>query len=209
MNLTLHRFKKRLLASIDRIADAALFSGIVLIAGFGSSWYMVEAGSLLSTRNIGPWMLWTSAARADADPYTRAHFARLGALPMSSEVSLTYFATVDNEGRRLHSSCDYVLEGKDLPRNWWSLTVFDDRGRLITNPVDRHTFTSTTIALQPNGSYVVMMARDARPGNWLPTGGAGRIALVFNVLDLGLGSTERETLDEQSRLPAIKRENCR
>ena len=197
------------MASIDRIADVALFSGIVLIAGFGSSWYMVEAGSLLSTRNVGPWILWTSAARPDADPYTRAHFARLGALPLSTEVSLSYFATVDAEGRRLHSSCDYVLDGKDLPRHWWSLTVFDDRGRLIANSVDRHTFTSSTIALQPSGRYVVSMARDARPGNWLPTGGAGRIALVFHVLDLGLGGSERDSLDEQSRLPAIKRENCR
>lgn len=209
MNLTLHQFKKRLLAWIDRIADVALFSGIVLIAGFGSSWYMVEAGSLLSTRNIGPWVLWTTAARTDADPYTRAHFARLGTLPMSTEVSLAYFATLDSEGRRLHSSCDYTLQGRDLPRHWWSLSIFDDRGRLIANPVDRHTFTTTTIALQPNGSYTVSMARDALPGNWLPTGGAGRLALLFNVVDLGLGTTERDAFDEQTQLPVIKRGACR
>ena len=209
MNLAFHQLKKRLSEFFDRIADAALFTGIVLIAGLGSSWYMVEAGSLLTTRNFGPWALWTAAARSDADPYTRAHFARLGALPMSTEVSLTYFAGTDGDGRRLHSSCDYVVEGRDLPRHWWSLTVFDERGRLVSNPVDRYTFTSSTIALNPGGTYTVRLARDARPGNWLPIGGAGRLTLVFNVLDLGIGTSEREADDETTRLPQIKREICR
>ena len=209
MNLIVHQLKKRLSASINKIADWALFLGVVLIGGFGSSWYMVEAGSLLTTRTVGPWMLWTAAARADADPYTRAHFARLGALPMSTEVTETYFAQTDSAASRLNSSCDYSVEGRDLPRQWWSLTMFDDHGRLISNVTERYTFTSDTIALNPNGTFLISMARDARPGNWLPTGGAGRISLVFTVLDLGLGVSERDSLDDAERLPVIRRGQCR
>lgn len=209
MNLVVHRLKKRLAAFITLVGDWALFLGIVLIGGLGTSWYMVEAGSALTTKSHGPWLMWTNAARADADPYTRAHFARVGALPLSTEVAETYLARTDSDGSRLHSSCDYTLEGRDLAKQWWSLAVFDDDGYLIANVANRHVFTSDTIALQPNGSYIVTLARDARPGNWLPTGGAGRLTAVFTILDLGLGVSERDALDEGARLPVIRKGTCR
>ena len=186
-----------------------MFLGIVLIGGLGSSWYMVEAGSALTTKSSGPWVMWTNAARTDSDPYTRAHFARLGALPMSAEVAETYVARTDSEGSRLHSSCDYTIEGRDLPRHWWSITLFDDGGGLVPNVAARHVFTSDTIALQPNGTYLVTLARDARPGNWLPTGGAGRLAVVFTILDLGLGASEKASFGEGKRLPVIRKAICR
>lgn len=209
MNLTLHRLKKRASAFIGVISDWALFLGVVLIGGFGTSWYMVESGSALTTVRHGPWQLWTNAARSDADPYTRAHFARLGALPLSTEVAETFIARTDSDGSRLHSSCDYLIEGRDLPREWWSLTAFDDSGRLVSNSAGRHAFTSDTIALNPNGTYLVTLARDARPGNWLPTGGAGRLAVVLTILDLGLGASEKETVQGEARLPIIRKGTCR
>ena len=140
---------------------------------------MVDAGSPLTTERAralgrpGP-----SAARADADPYTRAHFARLGMLPLSAEMSPTYVACTDSDGSRLHSSCDYVVEGREPGTSWWSLTVFDDR-RPSHRQCRRSATPSpaTTIALRPDGTFTVTLARDARPGNWLPTGGAGRLAL--------------------------------
>lgn len=201
--------KKRLAAFFALVGDWALFLGIVLIGGIGSSWYMVEAGSALTTQSSGPWLMWTNAARIDADPYTRAHFARQGMLPLSTEVAETYVARTDSDGLRLHSSCDYTIEGRDLPRHWWSLAVFDDNGQLITNPANRHVFTSETIALQPNATYSVTLGRDARAGNWLPTSGAGRLVAVFTILDLGLGQSEKETLDAAARLPAVKKGTCR
>lgn len=209
MNLVIHRLKKRVSKIITVVGDWAMFAGIVLIGGLGSSWYMVEAGSALTTKRHGPWLMWTNAARVDSDPYTRAHFARLGALPMSTEVAETYVARTDSGGTRLHSSCDYEIVGRDLARQWWSIAVFDDSGYLVANPATRHVFTTDTIALQPDGTYRVTLARDARPGNWLPTGGAGRLAVVFTILDLGLGTTEKENAEEGKRLPEIKQMVCR
>lgn len=209
MNLVVHQLKKRVSALFSLVGDWALFLGIVLIGGLGSSYYMVEAGSALTTVSHGPWMQWTNASRSDADPYTRAHFARIGAMPMSSEVAETYVARTDSDGARLHSSCDYAIEGRDLPRNWWSLAVFDDGGRLVANSADRYVFTSDTMALQPSGKFLATLARDARSGNWLPTGGAGRLAVVFTVLDLGIGVSEKDTLAGGERLPVIRKETCR
>ena len=199
----LHQLKKRTALAINLAADWAMFIGVVLIAGIGSAWYMVDSGSRLTTETYGPWVNWISAARADADPYTRAHFARLGSLPMSTEMAQTFVARYDSDGSRLHSSCEYAVKGHDIAGSWWSITVYDDQGRVISNPADRYAFTSDTIALQPNGSFVVTLARDARPGNWLPTGGAGRLTLVLSVLDLGLGSSEKDREEEKNPIVAI------
>ena len=109
MSFALHRLRKRVWAGIGHTADWALFIGIVLIGGFGSSWYMVEAGSMLTTSRVGPWVTWTAAARPDADPYTRAHYVRLGVLPLSAEYAQIYFARTDSDGRALHSSCEYEI----------------------------------------------------------------------------------------------------
>ncbi len=85
--------------------------------------------------------------------------------------------------------------------------MFDADGHLIANIAERYAFTSDTIALKPDGSYAAALARDARPGNWLPTGGAGRLALVFTVIDLGVTAVSHEG-DIHARLPVIRRASC-
>lgn len=209
LGFVLHRLKKRIAYATNIAADYAMFIGFVLIAGIGSAWYMVDTGSALTTERVGPWVTWLSAARADADPYTRAHFARMGTLPMSTEVAQTLTARYDDGGSRLHSSCEYAVKGHDIAGSWWSLAVFDDDGRVISNPAERYTFTSDTIALKPNGDYAITLARDARPGNWLPTGGAGRLALVLTIVDLGLASSEKDREEEKNPIPSIEQVNCR
>lgn len=207
MSFTLHRLRKRLAVLVAYTTDWALFIGVVLILGLGSSWYMIERGSALTTVTVGPWVTWTAAGRPDADPYTRAHEARLGVLPMSTRVVHTFIARTDSEGRSLHSSCDYTIEGREAPDFWWSLTIFDSNGRLIPNVLDRSAFTSDTMAINPNGRYVATLSRDAQGHNWLPTGGAGRLALVFSVLDLGTRAVAQDS-DIEDLVPSIVRKGC-
>jgi hypothetical protein len=208
LHVVLHKVQKRISILLGLLGDWAAFIGTVLILGLGTSWYMIDIGTPLTTERQGPWVSWTSAGRADADPYTRAHFARLGTLQLSAEMTLTYIANTDSDGRRLHSSCDYSVEGHEPGTSWWSLTVFDDRGELISNPANRYAFTSQTIALRPDGTFNVALARDARPGNWLPTGGAGRLALVFTTLDPSAPVLAKPT-GERKPLPEIRRIQCR
>ena len=67
--------------------------------GLGSAWYMVEAGSRLTTRSYGPWSTWIAAGRPDADPYTRARVARNGLLPIASTLELTFYRQDRRRGR--------------------------------------------------------------------------------------------------------------
>lgn len=209
MSFALHQVRKQIAAVVLRFARSAAFVASVLIGGLSSSCYMVDAGTRLTTDTVGPWVTWTAAARTDADPYTRAHFARLGMLPLSTEAAYQYLAVTDDEGRRLHSSCEYEISGHDIPSHWWSITVFDGDGNLIANSANRQAFTSDTVALHTDGTYTITLARDARPENWLPTGGAGRLAVTMQLLDLGVRAVARDDEALHKAMPAIKRSNCR
>ncbi|MDX2308480.1 MAG: DUF1214 domain-containing protein [Hyphomicrobium sp.] len=209
MSFVRHQIKKRLQAALRVVADWSFFTGAVLIGGFGTAWYMIDTGSALTTAKVGPWVMWRTAGLVEADPYTRAHFSRLGVLPIGSDVAETYFARTDDDGRQLHSSCDYVVEGLSPPSSWWSVTVFDADGRLIANPAERTSYTSETAAILPNGRFSIALARSANPGNWLPTGGAGRLSVVLTRMSWAVATG---TGDEQSSgpdLPKIVRKACR
>lgn len=187
------------------IGNLGLFVGIALLGGIGSSWYMIEMGSSLTTAKVGSWVSWPSAGTVGADPYTRARTIRHGSLPISGNVARTFEARTDDTGQRLQSSCDYVIEGNALHDGWWSLSVYDDQGRLIPNAADRHSFNSSTIARSGDGSFLVSLSRDARPGNWLPTAGAGRLSLMLMLLEVS------DDFDEAaaSVLPEIRKVACR
>lgn len=208
MNFSLHQLKKRFLAHAARLSSLAAVIALVVTAGLVSSWHLVEAGFGLTTRTVGPWVMWTNAARIDADPYTRAHFARIGTMVLSTEVAHTYLARTDKDGLKLHSSCDYAVEGAGIEASWWSIAAFDEHGRLIANPTERHTFTSDTIATGSDGRFMVTLARDARPANWIPTGGAGRLALMLTILDPVVPQAGMEN-PRPPDLPTISKVQCR
>ncbi len=209
MSFVTHQIKKRVTLFVARSARTLVFISAVAATAVLSSCYSTDTGTSLTTETIGPWVTWPAAGQPGQDPYTRVHFARLGALPLNSESSQVFTARLDSDGSRLHSSCDYTIEGRSLYTHWWSLTAFDDRGRLIANPADRYAFNSDTVAYTSDGSFTISMARDARPGNWLPTSGAGRLVVTFQLIDLGIRALTREDGALEKALPVIKRSACR
>jgi hypothetical protein len=174
--------------------------------GLGSAWYMVEAGSRLSTRSFGPWTTWTAAGRPDADPYTRAHTIRNGLLPLASTLELTFRAKADSRGGRLHAGCEYAIVMDSFDGAWWNLAAFDAQGRLIQNAAERYAFSSDM--REPDGRAVITLARDARPGNWLPSGSASRIHLVLTVQNPAYAAAVHEGRAVKP-LPEIQRTSCR
>ena len=84
-------------SAIDAVLNVVVFVAIALGFGIWSSWVLVERGAGLTTKTNGAWVMWTVAGRPDADPYTRAHFARTGSLPLSSTAVHTWEARVDDE----------------------------------------------------------------------------------------------------------------
>jgi hypothetical protein len=191
------------------IGSAGLFTVAAVALGFVSSQYMIENPTRLTATVAGSWVTWNTAGRADADPYTRARFLRQGSLPLTFGFARTYEARYDSDGQRLHSSCEYGLTSNGVDGSWWSIVVFDERGRLIPNPAERYAYTSRTIARGPDGSFQVTLSRDARPGNWLPTGGAGRLVLHLSVVGYTSNPTTTDKVVEAGALPVIQRLACR
>ena len=197
----MNRLKKALL-------NLALFLGVSLGGGLATAWYMIEAGSRLSTRTFGPWVTWVAAGRPEADPYTRAHVARNGLLPLSSTAVLTFKAKTDSRGTQLSSACDYAVIMDDFDPTWWALAVYDGQGRLIANAADRYAFNSSTAMPRVDGGTVINLARDARPGNWLPTGRSNRIVLILTVQDASWATAIHDGGNPRS-MPQIVRSACR
>lgn len=202
------RAAREIAALLTRLIGVAIAVAVVISTGIWSSRTMIARGYEVSTDTYGAWRHWRNEGRADADPYTRAHLSNSGMLRISSDSAGIFEATADDSGARLHSSCNYVIEGSDMGRLWWSLTIFNTSGEVIANDAGRYAFTSDTVALNPDGSFIITLGRDARPGNWLPTSGAGRLILNFTILDPSTGLSENDRAERNSLLPAVRRESC-
>jgi hypothetical protein len=188
--------------------NLALFLAVSLGGGLGTAWYMIEAGSRLSARTFGPWVTWIAAGRPEADPYTRAHVAWNGLMPLSSTAELTFKAKNDGRGVQLNSACDYAVILEDFDPAWWSIAVYDGYGRLIANSADRYAFNSSTVMRGLDGRTVITLSRDARPGNWLPTGRSNRIVLVLTVQDAAWATAIYEGGSPRA-MPQLVRSACR
>jgi hypothetical protein len=189
------------------LINLAVFGGLAIGGGLGSAWYMVESGSRVSTRSFGPWTTWTAAGRPEADPYTRAHMSRNALLPLASTLELTYEARKDSRGGRLHSACEYALVVDSPDGAWWSLAAFDAQGQLINNAAERQSYSSDTVMREPDGRAIITLARDARPGNWLPIGGS-RVVLRLVIQDANWAAAVQEG-NPPKALPDIQRIACR
>jgi hypothetical protein len=188
------------------ILNLVVFAAVAVGGGLGSTWYMVEAGTRISTRTFGPWVTWTAAGRPDADPYTRAHIVRNALLPLASTLELTFRAKTDSRGGRLHSACEYAIVMEPLEGAWWSLAAYDSQGGLIPNAAERYAFTSDTVMREPDGRAIITLARDARPGNWLPIGGS-RVVLSLQVQDAAWVAAVQDGKPTRP-LPEVQRIAC-
>ena len=169
---------------------------------------MIEAGSRLSTRTFGPWITWTAAGRPEADPYTRAHTARNGLLPVSSTLELTFRAKTDSRGGRLTSSCDYTIVLQDPSPPGGALPCSMARAGWCRTAPSAMPSTSARPCASRTAATAIGVARDARPGNWLPSGRSGRIVLVLTVQDAAFAASVHDG-GQAKALPEIQRTGCR
>ena len=183
---------------------------IALLLGIGSAWYTIEYGTPLTTKRVGPWASWMSEGNPNADPYTKAHLARSGRLPLTSTTARYFLARSDSGGRELTSACDYSIEGSALDANWWSIAVYDEHGSVIENPSDRYSFNSDEAIRRTDGTYRIALANNARPENWLPSGSGPERALVLMLRIYGPRETDSSGIGQipDDRLPKIERKAC-
>jgi hypothetical protein len=183
---------------------------VALILGIGSAWYMIERGSLLTTMTAGPWRSWLSEGNPNADPYTRAHLARSGRLPLTSTAARYFTANTDSRGRTLSAGCEYSIVGAPLNARWWSLAVYDEYGSLIPNPSGRYSFNSEETIRRADGSFRINLSRNARPENWLPSGKEPGRNLLLMLRVYGSRDTDISGIGQvpADRLPKIERQRC-
>ena len=184
-----------------------LFAALSVVLGLGSAYWLVEEGFALVAPQAGPWKTWINAGSLAADPYTRAHVARAGDLPITSASGLTFTARTDSAGRALSSACEYEIVARPLAAIWWTIAVYDAQGQLIPNKAGRHAFNSQNLTVLPDGTQRISLTSAARPGHWLPSGESNNLTLVLRMLRPLSVEQQREGLAFQS-LPEIARVSC-
>jgi len=203
------RLRRAVQSVLGLILKISTFVVIALFGGLLSSWYVINHGASFNTERIGPWVKWTMGGRVDADPYSQIRYNRQSQLAFSSTFVSRYEARFDSDNRRLHSACHYAIEGPAPASEWWSINVFDARGRLISNPANRYGYNAGTIIPNTDGSIRIDIAREARPGNWIPTTRAGRLVVVLEYQNTTGDAAVSNDDDAARLLPTIKRIDCR
>ena len=176
------------------------------ITGLGLTWLASARSNGFGAVQIGAWSVWPRSGTANADPYARATFARSGELPLERADGLLFEADATDNGIALDGRCETQIKGRLPNARFWTLTVYDERGRPIDNPADRYGFNSTEIVWNQDGTFEATAAPRARNGNWLPTGGRDRIVLVLRLYDAPIGLATRT--GEQVDMPSVTQVAC-
>jgi hypothetical protein len=190
-----------------RLVFVALVAlALAAAVGLGSTWMTTTRGTELGTLTIGAWTARPRIGTTDIDPYSRATITRNGELPIGTGDGIAFTARADDKKKPLDGRCDVVVSGVTPAARFWTLTLYDDKGRLVANSLQRYGFTSEEIVRGADGGFEIHIASRARAGNWLPTGGIERYSLMFRLYDTPVGVATRTKRD--APMPQIATVGC-
>ncbi len=190
-----------------RLLLGSLFAlAVAAIVGLGMTYFALTHGAAFSGLSIGSWTALPKTGTLDADPYARATFARSGQLPIALGDGVSFTAHTDDSGKPLDGRCDVELSGITPAARFWTLTLYNPDGELVANTVSRYGFTSQEIVRHADGSFDIAVAPRANAGNWLPTGGVERYALVLRLYDTAVGVSTKAS--REVPMPAISTRSC-
>jgi hypothetical protein len=190
-----------------RLLIGTLFALVVAAAiGLGATYLALTRGAAFGALTIGSWTAWPKTGTLDADPYARASIARTGQLPIALGDGVSFTAQTDDDGKLLDGRCDVILSGVTPAARFWTLTLYNVEGGLVSNSVSRFGFSSQEIVRHADGSFQIVVAPRANPGNWLPTGGVERYALVLRLYDTAVGVSTKA--GREVPMPAVTTRSC-
>jgi len=190
-----------------RLLIGTLFAfAVAAVIGLGATYFALTRGAAFGALTIGSWTARPKTGTADADPYARATIARTGQLPVALGDGVSFTAQTDDSGKLLDGRCDIVLSGVTPAARFWTLTLYNTEGGLVANSVERFGFSSQEIVRHADGSFEIVVAPRANPGNWLPTGGIERYALVLRFYDTAVGVSTKA--GRELPMPAIISRSC-
>lgn len=133
-------------------------------------------------------------ARSDIGDYGTNYAARAvvahGGLGANLPQDAIYPATrVDDKGAQLHADHTYVLHfaADQFPpvRGFWSLTMYDEHGFFVDNPINRYAVRGERLIRNPDGSVDIYIQHgnpgSAKEFNWLPTPLTGDFNLMLRL----------------------------
>lgn len=179
---------------------------IAAATGLGLTWTTATRGTDLGTLTIGAWTARPRTGSSDIDPYARASIARSGELPIGTGDGVAFTATADDSRKLLDGRCDVVVSGVTPPARFWTLTLYDTKGNLVPNALQRYGFTSQEIVRGVDGAFEVRIASRARAGNWLPSSAIERYVLMLRLYDTPVGIATRTQRD--APMPSIVTAGC-
>jgi hypothetical protein len=188
------------------ILMAVLILVLATVAGLGATWMTATRGTDLGTLTIGAWTARPRIGTTEINPYARASVVRSGELPLGTGDGIAFIANADDAKRPLDGRCDVIVSGVTPPARFWTLTLYDAKGHLVANALQRYGFTSEEIVRNADGSFAIRLASRARAGNWLPTGGIERYQLMLRLYDTPVGIATRTQRD--APMPAISTADC-
>jgi len=188
--------------SVSHVVQAIIVGGVL---AFLTANIVMNAVVKAMTTTVNGWSTTTKCGQPGNGILLRAACARtLPAVNVAQEAAY-WTTTVDSAGRRLSGQGTYVLHFPvgQLPPNdaFWSLTMTDVVGYMVSNPIDRSSVGSRS-GLVPNadGSIDIAIGRTAPAGqesNWLPAP-AGHFKLMLRTYLPG-----RAVLDGEYHLPPV------
>jgi hypothetical protein len=188
------------------IASALLVLLIAAAVGLGLTWTTASRGTNFGTLTIGAWTARPKSGTSDINPYARASIARSGELPLGAGDGIAFIAKADDDKRPLDGRCDVTVSGVTPAARFWTLTLYDMKGQLIANGLQRYGFTSEEIVRNSDGSFVIHIAPRARAGNWVPTAGVNEYQLMLRLYDTPVGVATRTQRD--APMPSLKIAGC-
>ena len=173
--------------------------------GIGSAYVAVNHSDSLDYLEVGPWRAWPNDAGPTANPYSKADQARKGSFPIGSGEGMTFVAITDKDGTPLDGTCQYSIEGKQLPARLWTLSLISRAGELVDNPSLRYSFHSRDVARLGGDQFEITTGPSVMGGNWLMSPMGQPFQLVLRLYETSL--TSGGGLGEVE-LPQIKWVSC-
>ncbi len=190
-----------------RLLLGSLFAlAVAAVVGLGAPYIALTRGAAVGALSIGSWTAWPKTGTVDADPYARATIARTGQLPIALGDGVSFTVQADDNGKLLDGRCDVVLSGITPAARFWTLSLYNADGALVANSVNRYGFTSQEIVRHADGGFEIVAGPRANPGNWLPTGGVERYALVLRLYDTAVGVSTKA--GREVPMPTVKTRSC-
>jgi hypothetical protein len=179
---------------------------VAAVVGLGLTYFALSRGAAFGALSIESWDAFPKTGTADADPYARASIARSGRLPIALGDGVSFSVQEDDDGKKLDGRCDVVLQGITPTARYWTLTLYNADGGLVANSLSRYGFTSEEITRRSDGSFEIVVAPRAKPGNWLPTGGVERYELILRLYDTAVGVSTKA--GREVPMPAVLTRSC-